>query len=92
MQEQYFAMFGRNSIHHQGLAAKGVGLGKGLPGAYAAQDAFGAPEIQIFNVHGTTQHNADLPHAASGAEDDLVLCKLPGAQVPGSGKGIQLGF
>ena len=92
VQEQYFAMFGRNSIHHQGLAAKGVGLGKGLPGTYAAQDAFGAPEIQIFNVHGTTQHNADLPHAASGAEDDLVLCKLPGAQVPGSGKGIQLGF
>ena len=92
MQEQYFAMFGRNSIHHQGLAAKGVGLGKGLPDTYAAQDAFGAPEIQIFNVHGTTQHNADLPHAASGVEDDLMLCKLPGAQVPGSGKGIQLGF
>ena len=49
-------------------------------------------DVYKRQVHGTTQHNAYLPHAASGAEDDLVLCKLPGAQVPGSGKGIQLGF
>ena len=81
-----------NALFQTAVAAQRVGLGKGLPGTYAAQDAFGAPEIQIFNVHGTTQHDADLPHAASGVEDDLVLCKLPGAQVPGSGKGIQLGF
>ena len=50
------------------------------------------PRDPDFQCTETTQHNADLSHAASGVEDDLVLCKLPGAQVPGSGKGIQLGF
>ena len=86
VQEQHFAVLGGNGVHHQSIAAEGVGLGKGLPGIHTAQDAFGAPEVEVFDVDGAFDHHADLLHPASGAENDLVSGKCFPAQEAGGGE------
>ena len=89
-QQQHGAVLGGNGIHHQCVAAEGIGLGEGLPGGNAAQDAFGTPEIEVLDVDGALHHHADLLHPAPGAENDGVLCKCFLPEQPGGGKGIQI--
>ena len=72
VQKQYFAVCRREDVHHQRLPAERIGLGKGLPLAHLAEDAFAAPEVDALDVDGTPQHDADLMHGVAGAEDGLA--------------------
>ena len=60
--EQHFAFLGGHGVHHHHVAAQRVGLGKGLPGRNAAQDALTAPQVEIFDVDGAAQHHAQSMH------------------------------
>ena len=70
--EQHFALFGGHGVHHHHVAAQRVGLGKGLPGRNAAQDALTAPQVEIFDVDGAAQHHAQSMHLLSGMKNDGV--------------------
>ena len=70
--EQHFAFFGGHGVHHHHVAAQRVGLGKGLPGRNAAQDALTAPQVEIFDVDGAAQHHAQSMHLLSGMKNDGV--------------------
>ena len=75
VQKQHLAVCRREDIHHQRLPAERIGLGKGLPLAHLAEDAFAAPEVDALDVDGTPQHDADLMHGVAGVEDGLAAGK-----------------
>ena len=63
-------------MEHQCFAEKCIGFPENLSGTDVAQNAFAAPQVEIFNINASGQHQPDLVRGASGRQNHFIFFKM----------------
>ena len=74
--EQNIGLLGSNRIDHQCFAGKCISFPENLSGTDVAQNAFAAPQVEIFNINASGQHQPDLVRGASGRQNHFIFFKM----------------